>query len=177
MPLRLNVGLSRKIGQPDYGSIGANCHVEVELDGALLQQDLDSFHRHVRNAFVACRQAVDDELTRCGAKSDASNGQAESPEGDGNGQASSQTNGHSIHRNGNGSSGHRASQKQHDYAQQLAGQIKGLGIRRLESLANKMFNKPLADLSSLDASGLIDVLKDIKAGKISLNDALTGASA
>ena len=43
MPLRLNVGLSKKIGQPDYGSLGATCHVEVELDGSLVQQDLETF--------------------------------------------------------------------------------------------------------------------------------------
>ena len=32
MPLKLNVGVSRKVGLPDYGSVGASCNVEVELD-------------------------------------------------------------------------------------------------------------------------------------------------
>ena len=63
MPLRLNVGLSKKIGQPDYGSLGASCHVDMELDGSLINHDLESFHRHVRNAFIACREAVDDEAS------------------------------------------------------------------------------------------------------------------
>jgi hypothetical protein len=64
MPLTLNVGLTKKIGQPDYGSLGASCHVEVELDSQLLQYDLDGFHQQVRKAFVACRQAVQDELAK-----------------------------------------------------------------------------------------------------------------
>jgi hypothetical protein len=162
--MKLNIGLSKKIGQPDYGSLGASCHVEVELDGSLLQNDLEDFHRHVKNAFTACRQAVNDELARNQV------GSTETPVVESAGTNGAGTNG----QNGNG---HRASQKQVDYAIQLAGQIKGLGNRRLESLASKMFNKPIVDLSSLNASGLIDVLKDIKAGKINLTDALNGAAA
>lgn len=64
MPLKLCVGLSRKVGLPDYGSLGASCQVELELDNSLLQTDLDSFQRHVRDAYVACGQAVSDELAR-----------------------------------------------------------------------------------------------------------------
>ena len=62
MPLTLNVEISKKIGQRDYGSLGASCHVTVELDQGLLQHDLESLHRHVKNAFVACREAVNHEL-------------------------------------------------------------------------------------------------------------------
>src|SRR5947208_10593820 len=64
MPLKLNVGVSRKVGLPDYCSVGASCNVEVELDSGLLQHDLGAFHAEVRAAFIAARQAVDDELVR-----------------------------------------------------------------------------------------------------------------
>ncbi len=188
MPMKLNVGLSKKQGQPDFGSLGASCHVEVELDGSLLRSDLEAFHKHVRNAFTACRQAVHDELARHQGQA-AENGSV-APTGpappagrtngnrmqNGNhgGNGSNGTTNGSGAANGNGS--HGASLKQMEYIQQLARQIKGLGIRRLDVLAERMFGKPVAGLTSLDASGLIDTLKAIKAGEIDLDNALSGAA-
>jgi len=61
--LRLNVGTNRKIGQPDYGSAGASCNLELELDTTLFQ-DLDGLQQVVRRAYAACNQAVNDELAR-----------------------------------------------------------------------------------------------------------------
>jgi hypothetical protein len=59
--LKLNVGTNRKIGQPDFGSAGASCN--LELDTALFQ-DLEGLQQVVRRAYAACNQAVQDELTR-----------------------------------------------------------------------------------------------------------------
>jgi hypothetical protein len=64
LPLKLNVGLSKKVGLPRYGSLGAACHVEIELAGDVLMNDPLAFQRHVRNAYTACRQAVELELAR-----------------------------------------------------------------------------------------------------------------
>jgi hypothetical protein len=66
--MKLNVGVSRKVGLPDYGSVGASCNVEVELDSSLLKGDVEAFHAQVRDAYGAARQAVQDELARLQAR-------------------------------------------------------------------------------------------------------------
>jgi hypothetical protein len=64
LPLKLTVGVSRKLGLPGYSSVGASCALELELDAGLLESDLDGFHGRVRSAYVAAHQAVHDELAR-----------------------------------------------------------------------------------------------------------------
>ncbi|NLY02279.1 MAG: hypothetical protein GXY83_39845 [Rhodopirellula sp.] len=190
MPLTLNVGISKKVGLPDFGSVGATCNVSVELDAALLSREPDAFQQHVRRAYAACSQAVNDELARqtapgaSGPPGNASPTAAAAANGNGtagNGQTKPANNAVShaqqTNSNGNGNSNgsHGASQKQIGYINQLARQIRGLGVRKLDSLTGKMFGKPLAGLSSLDASALIDQLKAIKDGSVSLDAALNGA--
>ena len=171
MSLKLNVGVNKKIGLPDYGSLGTSCYVEVEVDGHLIFDDLDAFQQKVRQAYVACAQAVNDELARQrpDGQSEVSSQATLCPPP----VAAAATNGNG-HRNGTNGTG--ASQKQLNYANQLAGQIQGLGIRRMEVLANLMFGKSIAGLSSLDASSLIDTLKAIKEGRLDLNTTLDGAA-
>ena len=178
MAMKITAGVARKLGLPEYSSASASCHVEFEADQSVLN-DLDAFHQRVRAAFAACRDAVVEELSRH-QPGGAGNGTGQPPANgsahDRSGPATSAANGNGNgngHRNGNG---HSASEKQLDYARQLSKAIQGLGIRRLETLAQKMFSKPLAALTSLDASGLIDTLKSIKAGEIDINQALEGTA-
>jgi hypothetical protein len=90
MALKLHVGLSRKVGLPRYGSLGASCAVEVELDQGLLFHDVDAWQARVQEAFAACRQAVAAELGRqeaatpeggAEAESNGTNGNAAPPQG------------------------------------------------------------------------------------------------
>ncbi len=71
MPIKLNVGVSRKVGTGDYGSLGASCNLEIELDAGQLDKDLDGFQARVRDVYVAAHQAVHDELARLRAHHDA----------------------------------------------------------------------------------------------------------
>ena len=62
MGMKISVGLQKKVGQPNYGSLGASCHVEFEIDSAMPESNLGSFHDKVSGAYLACRQAVNAQL-------------------------------------------------------------------------------------------------------------------
>ncbi len=65
MPLKASVGLSRKIGQENYGSLGANCQLEIELDASIID-DAEAFHARIRRLYALANQSVVDQLTRGG---------------------------------------------------------------------------------------------------------------
>src|SRR5262249_49931335 len=67
MPLKLTVGVSRKEGRPGFGSAGALCHLEFELEVGLLESDPAGFRAWVRAAYDIARGAVEEELARAEA--------------------------------------------------------------------------------------------------------------
>jgi hypothetical protein len=61
MPLKLMLGLSKKIGEPHYGSRGASFHLEVEVDSSLLN-DPDRLREHVRTLYRHIRTSLTEEI-------------------------------------------------------------------------------------------------------------------
>lgn len=163
MPLRLNVGLSKKMGMPNYGSVGANCSLELELDHTLLQNDGHAFQQRVRQAYCACRQAVQEELDHqiSSASVVAPLIPAISESTTSRGRRRSKTRPSMM-----------ASPRQLNYAQQLAMQVAGLGAEGLERLSLQVAGKPLIELSSPEASGLIEMLREIRDGDVLIDQLL-----
>jgi len=167
MPLKLNVGFSRKVGEANFGSRGASVHLELEAEMDLVREP-EKLHEKIRHLFRLAKASIDDELN--------GNGQ-EAPPPHHNRITSHLPTDSDAQPNGpSGRNGHRATEKQHEYLSRLVRQIPGLDSQKLAALAEKMFAKPVAELTSLDASGLIDTLKSIKAGDIDLDSALNGAT-
>ena len=63
MPLTLNVGFSRKVGEANYGSRGASVNLQVELEGGALRNP-SQLRRDISNLFRYTREAVNEELAR-----------------------------------------------------------------------------------------------------------------
>jgi len=81
MRTKVSVGLSKKAGLPNYGSLGASCFVEMELDAKILEGDLESFRLQVTRAYAACRDSVEAELEQRSETGINSNGTIEAMNG------------------------------------------------------------------------------------------------
>ena len=161
MGIKLNVGISKKIGLPDYGSAGSQCNLEIELDNAALDRP-EEFHRRVREAYTACRSAVEDELGnhRIGG----------APKQDTRPSVPSKTeyrNSPPQERNDNHRNGNRfpVSAKQLDFIGKLSKGIRGLSAQKLDEYCQRTFGRTCNQLSAKEASQLIDSLKDAKERK------------
>ena len=100
------------------------------------------------------------------AEHDADEAGGDQAGGDGHGQ------GH-----GKGDTPRPATPRQIEFIRVLASQIRGLGVRRLDAVSETLCSKPLTGLSHAEASAVIDVLKNVRAGKLGLEAVLRGAAA
>ena len=144
MPLKLSAGLTKKVGLPNYGSLGAACHVELELDSALLQSPA-ALQAQVSLAYDVCRRAVEAELCREPVDS------VEPVSG---------------HINGHVEQTEPATDRQINYSRQLAQEIPSIGWQALDSTIERRFEKPIAQLTKSEASRIIERLLKIKAGHL-----------
>ncbi len=61
MVQKIIVGLQQKIGQPNFGSMGASCSIELSLDGDEAMRP-EQVATQVRQAFAQCRETISREL-------------------------------------------------------------------------------------------------------------------
>ena len=61
MTHKITVGLQQKVGQPNYGSLGATCHLELTLTNDEAR-NTDAITSRIRDAFTCCRDRIAEEL-------------------------------------------------------------------------------------------------------------------
>lgn len=71
MPMKINVGLSKKVGEPNYGSRGGSVHFEAEVEATLVR-DPEELHKRVRYLFRLAEEALAAQLMAAGPKGDPS---------------------------------------------------------------------------------------------------------
>ena len=59
--IKLNAGVSRKVGEPNYGSRGASVNGELELESSVVN-DTEALYEKIRRLFALAKKSVDDEL-------------------------------------------------------------------------------------------------------------------
>ena len=62
MSHKITVGLQQKVGRPNYGSLGATCHIELTLSEEEARHT-DTITSRIREAFASCRDRVAEQLS------------------------------------------------------------------------------------------------------------------
>ena len=142
MAIKANVSFTQKLGQPDFGSVGTGCSLEVELDSTLLAKDPAQLQEQLVVAYLTCRQAVQHQLTPF---EQSENVLSLAP----------------VHSNTNGKK--RPSRPATQSQQRALWAICNHNGLNLEAACRDEFDVPAADcLSISQASSLIDKLKNEK---------------
>jgi hypothetical protein len=139
MPMKLNIGLTKKVGETNYGSKGASINLEVELDSQAVQ-DPARLQASIRNLFSLARTSLAEELN------------GERPNGE--------------HAHGpvtNGSSGQPPTTQPRPATQSQVRAIRSMAVKHRLNLGQFLrdryqVNRP-EDLSLRQASEVIDSLK------------------
>jgi len=139
--IKLNCGVSRKVGEPNYGSRGASVNVELELESSAAQ-DAHVLHDRIRHLFAVARDAVAEEL---GLPMQAGAPQA----------------GHALTTNGNRPPDRQASEAQIRAINAICGRL-GLDPH---AEAHRRLGRGIQELTLPEASALIDQLKSQQNGQ------------
>jgi hypothetical protein len=148
MPLKLNVGLNRKVGEANYGSRGASVNFEVEIESSLVREP-DELRSKIRYLFGLAKEAVAEELNGHGRDEHESNGH--------------NSNGHASNGNGNT----RTQAGRGATASQVRAICAIAGRQRLDlpaELRSRFGVDRPDDLAIAQASEFIDAIKPVSNG-------------
>ena len=135
----------------------------------LVFYDLEALQGKIQAAFNVCRRAVDEELAKCETTEPLS-------------QLTAACQDHADETASRPADQHDAAaplatSRQVDFMCHLARQIRSLGCQRLKLLAQQLYCRPIEELTAMEASRLIDLLKEVRAGTRSVDELLPEVAA
>lgn len=142
MPMKLNVGANKKLGEANFGSRGGSVNLEIELDSGLLQEP-EKLKEKIRQLFGLVRSSLNEELN-----GGASHGHAEN----GNGNRASPA-------NGNGASSDKPRPATQSQVRALNAIAKSQRLDLTQFLRDHFQVRKAEELSIKEASEAIDQLK------------------
>lgn len=155
MTLKISICVNKKIGLPDYGSAGSHCDITLEADNSVLD-NAEEFQRRVQKAYDLARQSVEAELAHHRGNGTARQDTRPTPP-----PKTEYRNSAPPERNENR---FPISDKQKSFIAQLSKAAK-VSSAKLDAYCKTAFGKTCSNLSSQEASRLIDDLKTAKERK------------